>query len=88
MIPQQAVREAVLNGLIHRDWMVSDPVSVTWFDHDSAMEVTSPGGFVGGVTPDNVLTQRYARYPALSDLFRALRLVEKQGVGVDRMYRK
>lgn len=87
-LPPRAVREAILNGLVHRDWMQPDPVTVTWVEHDSAMEVISPGGFVGGVTADNVLTQRYARYPALSDLFRALRLVDKQGIGVDRMYRE
>ncbi len=34
-----------------------------------------------------MLTQRHARYPALADLCRALHLVEKQGLGVDRMYR-
>jgi ATP-dependent DNA helicase RecG len=87
-LPPRAVREAILNGLVHRDWMQPDPVTATWIEHDSALEVVSPGGFVGGVTPDNLLTQRYARYPALSDLFRALRLVEKQGIGVDRMYRE
>jgi ATP-dependent DNA helicase RecG len=87
-LPPRAVREAILNGLVHRDWMQPDAVTVTWFEHDSALEVISPGGFVGGVTADNVLTQRYARYPALSDLFRALRLVEKQGIGVDRMFRE
>jgi ATP-dependent DNA helicase RecG len=87
-LPPRAVREAMLNGLVHRDWMQPDPVTVTWVEHDSAMEVISPGGFVGGVTADNLLTQRYARYPALSDLFRALRLVDKQGIGVDRMYRE
>lgn len=87
-LPPRAVREAVLIGLVHRDWMRPDPITVTWIEHDSALEVVSPGGFVGGVNPDNLLTQRYARYPALSDLFRALRLVDKQGIGVDRMYRE
>lgn len=87
-LPPRAVREAILNGLVHRDWMRPEPVTVTWFEHDSAVEVLSPGGFAGGVTAANVLTQRYARYPALSDLFRALRLVDKQGIGVDRMYRE
>lgn len=86
-LPPSAVREAVLNGLIHRDWIQPDPVTITWYEHDSTLEVISPGGSVGGVTSGNVLTQRYARYPALSDLFRALRLVDKQGIGVDRMYR-
>ncbi|MFG2048642.1 DUF5635 domain-containing protein [Micromonospora sp. NPDC048935] len=86
-LPPQALREAVLNGVVHRDWMQPDPVSVTWVEEDSAVQVVSPGGFVGGITSDTVLTQRYARYPALADLFRALQLVEKQGLGVDRMYR-
>lgn len=86
-LPPSAVREAVLNGLIHRDWVQPDPVAIVWYEHDSTLEVISPGGFVGGVTAGNLLTQRYARYPALSDLFRALRLVDKQGIGVDRMYR-
>jgi ATP-dependent DNA helicase RecG len=86
-LPPGAVREAVLNGVVHRDWMSHDPVEVTWIDEDSALQVVSPGGFTGGVTAENVLTQRHARYPALADLCRALHLVEKQGLGVDRMYR-
>ncbi|WP_333769320.1 DUF5635 domain-containing protein [Streptomyces sp. IBSBF 2435] len=86
-LPEGAVREAVLNGVVHRDWMQPDPVAITWIEADSAVQVVSPGGFVGGMNAGNVLTQRYARYPALADLFRALHLVEKQGLGVDRMYR-
>ncbi|MGH3847737.1 MAG: DUF5635 domain-containing protein, partial [Pseudonocardiaceae bacterium] len=86
-LPPGAVREAVLNGVVHRDWMQHDPVEVTWIAEDSALQVISPGGFTGGVTAENVLTQRHARYPALADLCRALHLVEKQGLGVDRMYR-
>lgn len=87
-LPVRTVREAVLNGLAHRDWMSAEPTAITWTDADSRLEVVSPGGFSGGVTAENVLTQRHARYPALSDLFRALRLVDRQGVGVDRMYRE
>ncbi|GAA2572212.1 ATP-binding protein [Pseudonocardia hydrocarbonoxydans] len=87
-LPPRAVREAVLNGLVHRDWLSSGPVTITWIDADSALQVTSPGGFTGGITAATVLAQRYARHPALADLFRALNLVEKQGMGVDRMYRE
>ncbi|MGQ0775895.1 MAG: DUF5635 domain-containing protein [Pseudonocardiales bacterium] len=87
-MPTAALREAILNGLVHRDWHLSEPVAITWVQADSALQVVSPGGFVGGVTADTVLTQRYARHPALADVFRALGLVEKQGLGVDRMYRE
>lgn len=85
-IPRRAVREAILNGLIHRDWTSALPTDITWFSLDSTMVVKSPGGFTGGITPANLLTNRHARYPALADLFRALGMVDKQGVGVDRMY--
>lgn len=87
-LPPRAVREAVLNGVVHRDWMSPEPVAVRWTEADSALDVVSPGGFVGGVNADNALTQRYARSPALADLFRALRLVERGGMGVDRMVRE
>lgn len=87
-LPAGAVREAILNGLVHRDWLTPESVAVTWIQADSALQVISPGGFAGGITAQTVLTGRYARHPALADLFRALGLVEKQGLGVDRMYRE
>lgn len=86
-IPERAVRESLLNGLIHRDWNRSAPTDVRWSDLDSSLTVRSPGGFPGAVTEENILSNRESRYPALADLFRALGLVDKQGVGVDRMYR-
>lgn len=85
-VPTSAVREAILNGVIHRDWNSSHPTEVRWVEVDSALSVRSPGGFTGGVTATNVLTHRHPRHPALADLFRVLGLVEKQGLGVDRMY--
>ncbi|WP_432509344.1 DUF5635 domain-containing protein [Kineococcus auxinigenes] len=87
-LPPRAVREAVLNGMTHRDWTSDQPTRVTWLDLDSALEVTSPGGFVGGVDETNVLSEHYARHPALADLLRAIGLVDKKGIGVDRMYRE
>ncbi|MFD8879400.1 DUF5635 domain-containing protein [Corynebacterium xerosis] len=85
-VPPTAVREAMLNGIIHRDWNRGEATEVRWIEHDSTLIVRSPGGFFGSVNENNVLSNREARYPALADLFRALGLVEKQGVGVDRMY--
>ncbi len=61
---------------------------MTWVEADVSLTVVSPGGFVGGVNADNVLTQRFSRSPALADAIRALGLVDKQGIGVDRMYRE
>jgi len=87
LVPPAAIREALCNALVHRDWLQPEPVEVTWVQADAALTVLSPGGFTGGVDESNALTSRWARSPALADLFRALRLVEKQGLGVDRMVR-
>ncbi len=86
-IPGAAVRESLLNAIVHRDWFPTEPITVTWFQLDSRLDISSPGGFVGGINHRNVLSARYSRNPALADLARAMGLVEKQGVGVDRMYR-
>ena len=87
-IPWSAVREAVLNAVVHRDWLPREPVHLTWVEADASLDVVSPGGFVGGVTSQSVLSARYSRNPALADLARAMGLVERQGIGVDRMYRE
>lgn len=88
LLPPRAAREAVLNGIVHRDWNLHEPTAVTWVEADSSLTVVSPGGFVGGVNEHNVLTQRFSRSPALADAVRALGLVDKQGIGVDRMFRE
>lgn len=85
-IPTTAIREAVVNGLTHRDWNTSEPTQMQWFTVDATFTVRSPGPFTGGVTSENILSNRHARYPAVADLFRALGYVEKQGLGIDRMY--
>ncbi|MFB9315775.1 DUF5635 domain-containing protein [Nocardioides plantarum] len=88
LLPPRAAREAVLNGVVHRDWHQQEPTAVTWIEADASLTVISPGGFTGGVEVTNILTQRYSRSPALADAVRALGLVDKQGFGVDRMYRE
>lgn len=86
LVPELAVREAILNGVIHRDWNSRQPTDLRWVRADSTLIVRSPGGFFGAINEDNVLSNRAARYPALADLFRAIGLVDKLGIGVDRMY--
>ena len=85
-IPHSAIREALLNAVIHRDWNRTEPVDARWVELDNTLIVRSPGGFPPAINANNVLSNRAARYPALADLFRAVGLVDKQGVGVDRMY--
>ena len=83
-ITPRALREAIINGITHRDWMINLPTTV---EHISdTLVVTSPGGFVGGVTPDNIITHvAVPRYKSLAQAMARLGLAEREGVGVDRM---
>jgi ATP-dependent DNA helicase RecG len=84
--PEPAVREAIANALVHRDYHLGGSVFVE--HNDEQLTVSSPGGFLNGVTPDNVLTgEPRARNPLLAEAARNLRLGERLGIGVDRMYR-
>ena len=85
-IPPRTLREAIVNGLVHRDWLAARP---TVIEHvGDTLTVTSPGGFVGGVTPANIITHpAVPRYRNLSEAMAALGLAEREGIGVDRMVR-
>jgi ATP-dependent DNA helicase RecG len=84
-IPPAAIREALVNAVMHRDWDRPDPIVV---DHaDDQLIVFSPGTFVGGVTERTILTTpSRTRNRLLGDALRSLRLAEREGTGVDRMY--
>ena len=80
-----AAREAVLNALVHRDYFLHQSIHLTL--HDGRAEITSPGGFTGGVTARNVLRHPPARRnPLLADVLQAIGLVNRAGLGVDRIY--
>lgn len=84
-LPEAAVREAVVNGLMHREYFSTERTSV---EHTvTQLRVTSPGGFVPGVNVDNVLTtSSRTRNANLASAMRMLGLAETAGSGVDRMY--
>jgi ATP-dependent DNA helicase RecG len=83
-IPPRAFREALINGVVHRDWLSPN---VTEIEHvGDTVTITSPGGFVGGVGPDNIITHPASpRYRSLAEAVAALRLSEREGIGIERM---
>lgn len=83
-LPEQAIREAVVNGIAHREWAQAEATTI---EHvGNTLRVTSPGGFFGGVTSANIITHpSRSRNRALAELFSAIRVAEREGIGVDRM---
>lgn len=81
-IPERSLREAILNGVCHRDWNLRDPTVVEHIGNE--LRVTSPGGFISDITADNIITHpSRPRYRTLMDAVRRLGLVEQEGIGID-----
>lgn len=86
-IPALAAREAVVNGVAHREWGLAGATTVEQVGR--TLRVTSPGGFFGGVNESNIITHpSQSRNPALTQLLADLRVAEREGIGVDRMVRE
>lgn len=84
--PLEAVREGILNALTHRDY--TDPGEVLVRHSVDELVITSPGGFIGGISPENILRHEpRARNRTLANAFVKLRLVESSGIGRRRIYR-
>jgi ATP-dependent DNA helicase RecG len=84
--PVEGVREAVLNALTHRDYQ--NPGEILLRHSAKELVVTSPGGFVDGITPDNILRhEAVPRNRTLANALVKLRLVESSGIGRKRIFR-
>ena len=78
-------REALVNALVHRDFARMGTVIVR-FD-DTGLTISSPGGFVDGVTLDNLLTvEPSPRNALLADIAKRIGLAERTGRGIDRIF--
>jgi ATP-dependent DNA helicase RecG len=80
-----AFREAFVNALVHRDYNMLGCIHVQ-FD-DLGLRISSPGGFIEGVTVDNLLTAApKSRNSCLADAIKRIGLAERTGRGVDRIF--
>jgi len=53
----------------------------------AALEISNPGGFIAGITAENILHhQPAARNPLLVDALAKLRLVNRSNLGIGRMF--
>ncbi len=83
--PPAAIREALINGIVHRKYDYSDSTIINIFD--GRIEFVSLGGLVAGVTLEDVMNGvSVKRNPGLAAVFYRLNLIESYGLGI-RMIR-
>lgn len=82
---KRAVREALVNAFCHRDYTILGRIRVLL--DDDGLTISNPGGFIEGVTLENLLTvEPHGRNPALADALKRIGLAERTGRGIDRIF--
>lgn len=82
---RRAFREGFINALVHRDYARLGAVHVRL--DDDGVAITNPGGFVEGVTLQNLLVAPpRSRNPLLADIVKRIGLAERTGRGIDRIF--
>ena len=83
--PEDALREALLNALVHRDYSYSGSIIINV--NDSCIEFISLGGLLPGLSADDIrsgISQPPNR--KLAEIFHRLRLIESYGTGIRKIY--
>jgi ATP-dependent DNA helicase RecG len=83
-LPEDALREAVVNAVCHRDYFEKGArVMVEIFD--DRVDVVSPGGVCKGITPENFGTVSITRNNTVATLLNRSDYIEQMGTGIERM---
>lgn len=84
---EEAVREAIVNGIIHREYTrLGAAVCVDIYD--DRLEVTSPGCMMSGKIIDKEVDDVVAserRNPVLADIFARMKFMERRGSGLKKI---
>lgn len=83
--PEEAIREALLNAIVHRDYSFSGSIIINVTDQK--MEFISLGGLLPGLSPDDIRSGiSQPRNKNLAEVFHCLRLIESYGTGIRRIF--
>ena len=83
---EETIREAINNAIIHRDYSVTETNFVLQFQ--SKIIIKSPGGFLEGVTTENIIDECKTRNKLIADVLYKCEFVEQFGSGVNLMVEK
>ena len=84
--PMEAIREALLNAVVHRDYAFSGSILISIFD--DRIEFVSIGGLVKGISyEDMLLGVSIQRNENLANVFYRLNLIEAFGTGIPKIMR-
>ena len=81
LYPVEAIREIVINALVHRDWTRSVDIEVGLYE--DRLEVISPGALHNAMTVEKMIAgRRYTRNNILMEIMRDYGYVDHRGMGI------
>jgi len=84
--PLDALREAVINAVCHRDY--SDPADIQIKIYDESIQIWNPGGLAFDMTIEDLLDPTHSSKPRnklIAQIFYDMGLIERYGSGIQRM---
>lgn len=84
--PVEAIREALLNAIVHRDYTI--PASIQIRVEDDRLSILSPGALPQGLLLEQLYQPGHLsirRNPLVADVFYYARLIERWGTGTTRI---
>lgn len=85
-IPYDALREAVINAIAHRDYFEKGAnVMIEMFD--DRIVIINPGGLVKGLRPEDFGRKSVLRNPNIANLLHRIEYIEKMGTGISKIRR-
>ena len=82
--PMKALREAITNAVMHRDWF-TEGANVFVELYTDRIEVMSPGGLPRGMELSDLGRKSIRRNALIADLLHRIEFIEKAGTGIRRM---
>ena len=84
--PEEVLREALLNAMVHRDYSFSGSIIINV--NDVGMEFISLGGLLPGLSVEDIRSGiSQPRNRSLAEIFHRLKLIESYGTGIRRIYK-
>lgn len=81
--PQWAIRELLMNAVMHRDYRSNTPTK--FYQYKDRLEIVNPGGLYGNARPENFPDVNDYRNPVIAEALRVMGYVNKFNRGIARV---
>jgi ATP-dependent DNA helicase RecG len=85
-VPYDALREAIINAVAHRDYFERG-ANIMVEVYDDRIEISNPGGLPKGLIPAEFGKKSVLRNPKIAGMLHRADYIEKMGTGIRKMQR-